>query len=166
MTEQMLSSILLGLGLLVLLLVVVYYRGRRGPISLSNRLLVAFVVVAAISIALVVGTIVWRTRLILTEQRGEDLVELAQLSSQRLAEQLTAQVIRLESLSQASEVTSYASFATRTLDSMSPSKRNAEIQAKVAEWNNPESALRLTVPWSAVGIVFDDVIENFPIFNL
>ncbi|MFN8456432.1 MAG: hypothetical protein U0401_17485 [Anaerolineae bacterium] len=59
------------------------YRRRTAAGSLSNQLLLAFTGVAAISLTIVVGAVIWQTGSILTAQTGESFETLAESNSER-----------------------------------------------------------------------------------
>ena len=92
--------ILIGLTLFVLLLLIWRYRRRVAPGSLGNRLLLAFIGVAAISVVLVVSIVTWWTRQELARRTGESFEVLAEANSARLVEELTREIELLQELAE------------------------------------------------------------------
>ena len=129
------------LFVLVLLLIILLYRRRAGAGSLGNQLLLNFMAVAAFSLALVVGAVVWRTQQILTRQTGETFQALAQSNSQRLTEGLIREVELLQNLSEEVSLFYIVYSANRDdLAEFSDHTRELQLKAREATWaagNNP-----------------------------
>jgi len=168
MLEQWLNSsvqnLIIGIVVIALLFIVFRFR-RRIPIgSLGNQLLLAFIGVAAVSLALVVGVVIWQAQQILEAQTGQAFAALAQSNSQRFAEGLDREVELLKNLAREDSFF-YQIFGSITTDlsDLSTQKRNNLLRAREQAWvENSDTALRSHVLANPTSIDLNNFIEDFP----
>jgi GAF domain-containing protein/HAMP domain-containing protein len=126
--------ILIGLALFVLLLLVWRYRRRVAPGSLGNRLLLAFIGVAAISVILVVSIVIWWTRQELTRRTGESFEALAEANSARLVEELSREIELLQELAENPTIYTWLVKTSEEEKELSLKEQVALRQAREKAW--------------------------------
>lgn len=149
---------------LALLLIILLYRRYTNVGSLSNQLLLSFIAVAAISLALVVGAVVWQTQQILTEQTGVAFQSLAQSNSQRLTEGLVREVELLQNLAKEDSLfyVIYGSGSSASAK-LSAAARDALIQEREAIWHSENNrALRTQVATNPASTDLNNFANDFP----
>lgn len=140
------------------------YRRRTAAGSLSNQLLLAFTGVAAISLIIVVGAVIWQTESILTAQTGESFETLAESNSERLVAEIAREVELLEQLTQESSFF-YQTFGTpeSDLSALSPLERRSFLQSREAAWLDPaEETLHTQVRSSPISNDLESFVRNLP----
>lgn len=166
MFEQWLNdpiqTLLIVAALLVFVALVIRYRRRVG--ALSNQLLLAFLGVAAISLALVVGVVIWQTQAILTNQTGEVFIALAQSNSQRLEEGLVKEVELLQNLAkQATFFYRIFGAGSVALDELAPEQRQEMVQSREENWNSlAGEPVRAQIRVNPVSSDLNRFVSDFP----
>jgi GAF domain-containing protein len=126
--------ILIGLALFVLLLLAWRYRHRFAPGSLGNRLLLAFIGVAAISVVLVVSIVIWWTTQEFTRRTGEAFEVLAETNSARLVEELTREIELLQELAEGQEIYTWLAKTSEEEKELSFEEQIALRQTRERAW--------------------------------
>lgn len=163
MTPQAAAIFLLVLLVVITLVVLVVKRFHRTlmPQSLRNRLPLAFLGVAIVSVGVMSLALAVQIEATLETQKGNDFLVQTELSANRLAEQIGNQISRLEDMNSGYNLTSQIFFARSTLDNMSPDKRAAFLQNQEEKWINPDEAfLRRTVMFNSVSVKLNEVAGN------
>ncbi len=150
---------LLGLAL-VIPLALLFFRRYLIPRSLGKWLPLAFIAVTAATTALVVGMVVFQIHSTLTSQKGENSVALAQISKNRLAEQLAIQIKYLEDLGTNYSIVNQVTYARETLDLAPPAESVAVFEAKKQEWLIPDSELRNTIASNPTSNALQYIVRN------
>ena len=154
------------LGVIFIALLVIRFRRRLLPQSLSNRLPWAFLAVAGVSVLVMSFILALRIQATLETQKGRDFLVQAELSANRLAEQIDNQISRLEDIRGSYSVTNQIFFAQRPLNEMSTSERADFIQKQETEWTNPDEAfLRRSIYFNPVSVELQAVAGDNPLFS-
>jgi GAF domain-containing protein/HAMP domain-containing protein len=128
------EGVLIGLALFVLLLLAWRYRRRVAPGSLGNRLLLAFIGVAAISVVLVVSIVIWWTNQELTKRTGKSFEVLAEANSDRLVEELTREIELLQELAENQVIYTWLAKTSEGEKELSFEEQIALRQAREKAW--------------------------------
>jgi len=141
-----------------------FFRRRIAAGSLSSQLLLAFTGVAAISLIIVMGAVIWQTGSILTTQTGESFETLAASNSQRLVAEIAREVELLQQLTKESSFF-YQSFGAgeSDLSALSPAAREARLLAREAAWIDPaEEALHTQIRSNPISSDLESFVRNLP----
>ncbi|MEM9217728.1 MAG: ATP-binding protein [Cyanobacteria bacterium P01_F01_bin.150] len=129
--------------------------------TLKGQLLVALTSVTVISLAAVIGIVVWETRRILTRQKGESFEALATFGSQRLEEELAREIELLKNLSGESSFFSEV-FGKRQDNLIEQGDRPALWQQQEKAWDNGDEALQIKTRSHPASIYLQRFSRKFP----
>ena len=131
--------------------------------SLGGQLLVTLVGVTCISLSMVVGAVIWETRAILTQQKGEAFQALTQSSSQRLVEELAREIELLENLS-AENSFFYQAFGSteKNLTSLASAERETLFKTREQQWQQSDESLTVLVRSHPASSDLERFARKFP----
>jgi hypothetical protein len=132
--------------------------------SLRNLLPLAFASVAAISLTVIVGTVILQTRAILTDQTGQALLALAESDSQRLTEELAREVELLQNLAEDKAIYSHVVAMEETSPrALSPEEQATLLQIRHEAWiSQTDEAFRNSVLLNAASNELNNFVSDFP----
>jgi signal transduction histidine kinase/HAMP domain-containing protein len=132
--------------------------------SLRNLLPLAFASVAAISLTVIVGTVILQTRAILTDQTGQALLALAESDSQRLTEELAREVELLQNLAEDKAIYSHVVAMEETSpQALSPEEQATLLQIRHEAWiSQTDEAFRNSVLLNAASNELNNFVSDFP----
>ena len=165
LVAQILGASLLVGGLAYLLLRHVRQLTSR---SFNAQLLIAFVGLELVSLVLVVGMIIGQIQLTLTGQVGQSQLDLAQLETRRIAEQLSEEVNLLQTLARDAALHSQATVANNAneMRKRSPEEQVAYLKALDETWqtqSDPRLQARvIDTRINPASAVLAQFLENFP----
>jgi len=162
-----LPYLLIAPAVVILAVLVIRFRRVIFPRSLSNRLPLAFLGVAAVSVGVMIFFLAIQIQNTLETQKGRDFLVQAELSGNRLAEQIDNQISRLEDMNSSYNISNQIFFAQKTLDAMSPERRTAFLQNQEEQWMNPDDAfLRRSLMFKPVSVELNSVAgNNLPVIS-
>lgn len=137
-------------------------RSNTGLSSLRGQLLFALTGITLISLTAVVGIVVWETRRILTQQKGESFEALATSGSQRMEGELAREIELLKNLSGESSFF-YEVFDKSEDDFTQLSEREqvALLKQQEKDWDEGDEALQVKVRSHPASIHLDRFARRF-----
>ena len=131
---------------------------------LGNQLLLAFAAVSLLSLLPIVGVFIWQTQNTLTQQTGETFASLAETASQRLAVDLSTELVQLQNLSQAEIFLNRISQTSeRELGSLSAAERLTVLLERERTWQaGQDTVLQNVVLINAASSQLNSYSSRFP----
>jgi len=168
MTPQAAALFVLILLAVVGLAVLVAKRFRPVHLlqSLRNRLLLAFIGVAVVSVGMMILALALRIQATLEAQTGRASLIQTELSADRLAEQIGNQISQLEEVSLNYSIAYQVAQAQKPLDEMSPEERELYFYEQSATFADPDEAFfRRSLSFNPVSVVLSRDFEEMPLYS-
>ncbi len=136
---------------------------RRPLSSLGGQLFFTLAGVTCISLIMVIGVVIWETRMLLTQHKGESFQALALSSSQRLVAELAREIELLDNLAQENSFFYQAFGSTENdLSALSPSERETLLREQDQMWQRADETLHVRVREHPASSDLDWFARKFP----
>lgn len=136
------------------------------PQSLRNRLPLAFLGVAVVSVGVMSLALAVQLETTLETQKGNDFLVQAELNANRLDEQIDNQISRLNEVSRNYNVASGVPVFEQSLDKMSSEELAAHYQGQQAAWADPDNvSFRRSLLFNPVSYMLRQETGNLPLYS-